>query len=410
MRLACNTPASLWDEFCATAAYLTTLTAATANNGKTPYELWFGRKPSLSHLKEIGCRAFALHTPALSKVYQRSFPCILIGYAPHSKAYRLWDPSSSHVFNSYHISFTEHLDSESSPLSPGTVLGTSSPPSAPSWDTSGPEPAHTNTAQPHPPFSTLPTVPDSSIPLYDPTLDSHTIPTHVIRPNTITNPNDPNTVTMNNTANNTVTTNNTVNTNPNNTRNTVINTINTVPPIATNTDADTIPPLPPLSPLSPLSPSPPPIPPPRRTSRVPVPSTRLTTNDGSRHGPRLAAAISEARTSRVCRQEERAQRSITPQTDHAFAILSEYSEVRDTHDLFHADLCFDNNSLSINRENNPYCNCSAYTYPYNSFGCWVVDATDNERCFFAYGVTQQYCAIMPNARRQKIKFSRYVLR
>ncbi len=105
MRLACNTPASLWDEFCATAAYLTTLTAATANNGKTPYELWFSRKPSLSHLKEIGCRAFALHTLALSKVYQRSFPCILIGYAPHSKAYRLWDPSSSRVFNSYHVSF-----------------------------------------------------------------------------------------------------------------------------------------------------------------------------------------------------------------------------------------------------------------------------------------------------------------
>ncbi len=105
MRLACNAPAFLWDEFCATAAYLTTLTAATANNGKTPYELWFSRKPSLSHLKEIGCRAFALHTLALSKVYQRSFPCILIGYAPHSKAYRLWDPSSSRVFNSYHVSF-----------------------------------------------------------------------------------------------------------------------------------------------------------------------------------------------------------------------------------------------------------------------------------------------------------------
>ncbi len=69
MRMACNAPAFLWDEFCAMAAYLTMLTAATANNGKTPYELWFRNKPSLSHLREIGCRAFALHTPALSKVY-----------------------------------------------------------------------------------------------------------------------------------------------------------------------------------------------------------------------------------------------------------------------------------------------------------------------------------------------------
>src|SRR6266702_2783311 len=41
MRLTCNAPTFLWDEFCATAAYLMTLTATTANNGKTPYKLWF---------------------------------------------------------------------------------------------------------------------------------------------------------------------------------------------------------------------------------------------------------------------------------------------------------------------------------------------------------------------------------
>ena len=55
MRLACNAPESFWDEFFLTAAYLTTLMATVANNGRTPYELWFGQKPSLSHLCEIGC-------------------------------------------------------------------------------------------------------------------------------------------------------------------------------------------------------------------------------------------------------------------------------------------------------------------------------------------------------------------
>jgi transposase InsO family protein len=95
MRLSCNAPAFLWDDFFATATYLTTLTAATANNGRTPYELWFGRPPSLSHLREIGCHAFSLQMPAPSKIYACSTPCVLIGYAPHSKAYRLWEPSSS---------------------------------------------------------------------------------------------------------------------------------------------------------------------------------------------------------------------------------------------------------------------------------------------------------------------------
>lgn len=39
MHLTCNTPASLWDEFCATAAYLGNLTASSFIAEKTPYEL-----------------------------------------------------------------------------------------------------------------------------------------------------------------------------------------------------------------------------------------------------------------------------------------------------------------------------------------------------------------------------------
>jgi hypothetical protein len=50
MRLACNAPPSMWDEFCATAAYLTNFTATPTLNHKTAYELWFGHRPSLSHL------------------------------------------------------------------------------------------------------------------------------------------------------------------------------------------------------------------------------------------------------------------------------------------------------------------------------------------------------------------------
>ena len=45
MRLACNAPGFLWGEFCTTASYLTNLTAAKANSGQTPYELWFDHNP-----------------------------------------------------------------------------------------------------------------------------------------------------------------------------------------------------------------------------------------------------------------------------------------------------------------------------------------------------------------------------
>lgn len=110
MRSACNSPANMWDEFCATAAYLTNLTGASANEGKTPYELWYNRKPSLSHLREIGCRAFALIPSNNPKIFPRSLPCTLIGYAPNSKAYRLWDRSADRIFNSFHVSFIEYRE------------------------------------------------------------------------------------------------------------------------------------------------------------------------------------------------------------------------------------------------------------------------------------------------------------
>jgi len=138
MRLACNAPASLWDEFCATSAYLTNLTASSANGGKTSHELWFGQTPSLSHLREIGCRAFSLIQTNNPKIYRRSNPCILIGYAPHSKAYRLWDTTSNSVYNSFHVTFIEHLDAQPVDLLPGMTL-LHDPDAPPSWEVPSPD-------------------------------------------------------------------------------------------------------------------------------------------------------------------------------------------------------------------------------------------------------------------------------
>src|SRR5258707_10805890 len=82
MRLACNAPAHLWDEFCATAAYLTNLTMSSSANGTTPHEKWFGTVPLLSHLHEIGCHAFSLIQTHNPKLFCRSTPCTLIVSPP----------------------------------------------------------------------------------------------------------------------------------------------------------------------------------------------------------------------------------------------------------------------------------------------------------------------------------------
>ena len=211
MQLACNAPGSFWDEFCSTATYLTTLTAATVNLGCTPYKLWFGRKPSLSHLREIGCRAFTVQTPSAPKIYARLSPCILIAYAPHSKAYRLWDPVSSRIFNSYHVKFTEHLDAQPSSFQPGTVLGTDNTSSPPSWDTSGPLLQTPSPSIPSP-FSSLPDPPPSHFHYKDPSSPNFQ-PLTQETPNSSSSDTSRNNVTPSNddTSRNTVTTSRNIN-------------------------------------------------------------------------------------------------------------------------------------------------------------------------------------------------------
>src|SRR5713226_6106841 len=138
MQLACNVPAHLWDEFCATAAYLTNLTMSSSANGTTPHKKWFSTVPSLSHLCEIGCHAFSLIQTHNLKLFCRSTPCTLIGYAPHLKAYRLWDNTTGVIFNSFHVTFVEHLDALPSDLLPGTTF-TLDANALPSWETPSPD-------------------------------------------------------------------------------------------------------------------------------------------------------------------------------------------------------------------------------------------------------------------------------
>ena len=59
--------------------------------GTTPFERWFGFKPSVEHLKILACESY-VHVPKIlrSKLDPKSVLCFFIGYCPISKAYRLW--------------------------------------------------------------------------------------------------------------------------------------------------------------------------------------------------------------------------------------------------------------------------------------------------------------------------------
>ena len=328
MRIACNAPGFLWDEFCATAAYLTTLTAATANLGKTPFELWFGRKPSLSHLREIGCNAFVLQLPAPSKIYARSKPYILIGYSPHSKAYRLWDPVSSRVFTSFHVTFTEHLDSMPSPLHPGTTLGTNSAVPPPSWDIHGPNPA----ASANPPPKLLP--PPSDSPPYPPDYLASTIPSHPPPQNnhqtshTARNVIDTSRSTIETSTNTVNTSTNTV-TASNNTINASRNTVDSSP------NNDNAPPS-----HSTLD---------NNNNTVNSSSTSVTNDDTQSNNNTSTTQTPQHPLTITIPPRPPLRRSarIAALNDVHYAFLSQYSNVRDTHDLIPTDLSVEDPALSV---------------------------------------------------------------
>ena len=69
-----------------------------ALTGKTSFEAWYGRKPSMSFLRTFGCIGHIRKTkPNLTKLKDRSTPMVFLGYAEGTKAYRLYDPRGDKV-------------------------------------------------------------------------------------------------------------------------------------------------------------------------------------------------------------------------------------------------------------------------------------------------------------------------
>ena len=76
---------------------------------KTPYELYKGRKPNISHFKVFGCKYFVLNNGKdnISKFDAKADDCIFIGYSSHSHAYRIYNKRTMTVEESVHVVFDE---------------------------------------------------------------------------------------------------------------------------------------------------------------------------------------------------------------------------------------------------------------------------------------------------------------
>ena len=63
---------------------------------KTPYELYKGRKPNVSHLRSFGCKCFILNNKKhpIGKMDAKSDKVIFMGYALNSKAYKVFNKTA----------------------------------------------------------------------------------------------------------------------------------------------------------------------------------------------------------------------------------------------------------------------------------------------------------------------------
>jgi hypothetical protein len=91
-----------------TTRYLVNMSPSSVLVDTTPNEVWFGKKPSVSHLKVFGCDAF-VHVPKekRSKLDKKAVKCIFIGYKEGMKGYQLWDPASKRTVYNRDVVFTE---------------------------------------------------------------------------------------------------------------------------------------------------------------------------------------------------------------------------------------------------------------------------------------------------------------
>lgn len=103
-----NLPLLLWAEAVNTAVYILNRTTCVRTSGTTPYKIWTGRKPEISHLRVFGSTAY-MHIPKQfrKKLDAKAKQTVLVGYQGESANYRLYDPVRKNVVVSRDVTFDE---------------------------------------------------------------------------------------------------------------------------------------------------------------------------------------------------------------------------------------------------------------------------------------------------------------
>ncbi|GKC50638.1 retrovirus-related pol polyprotein from transposon TNT 1-94 [Tanacetum coccineum] len=116
-------PQKFWCNAVDTSTYILNRILIRPFLGKTPYELFKGKKPSLEYFKVFGSKCFILNTKDyLTKFDPKSTEGIFLGYSPNSKAYVILNKETMRVEESLNVRFDESPPPKSSPLVDDDIL------------------------------------------------------------------------------------------------------------------------------------------------------------------------------------------------------------------------------------------------------------------------------------------------
>lgn len=109
MLIESDLPEMLWGEAVLTANFLTNRSPTSALiDCKTPYEMWYSKKPDLTKLRIFGCVAYAkIPEPKRTKFDPKSKKYRFVGYAVNG--YRIWDAETNRIFHARNVVFNESL-------------------------------------------------------------------------------------------------------------------------------------------------------------------------------------------------------------------------------------------------------------------------------------------------------------
>lgn len=106
-------PSAAWAEAIQSAAYIRNRAASSATPAATPFELMYGRKPTMGHIRRFGAKAVALKRGRdMNKLRPKGDVLRFSGYSPTQKGYRLVDINSGSLTVSRNVRFLDDLSNE----------------------------------------------------------------------------------------------------------------------------------------------------------------------------------------------------------------------------------------------------------------------------------------------------------